>query len=226
MAAPIGHIYLALQLLNGPLKDVNHQEFLIGTSFPDIRYPAHLPREKTHWPNIELEMIFMEKSPFKQGVLFHSFVDQKREIYMREQQIECLLPSLPHLNGILKGLEDQLLYPKINDKKFIRLFDEIIIQELEIVKNKKIIEEWHTQLQNYFFYGPTPQTIRPFIKNTIPHCGPLQGVAEKTTSYGFFIGTKFITLNEKVLRIINEFYDMFYEKKIIKPLNLSASSHV
>jgi hypothetical protein len=226
MAAPLGHIYLALQLLNEPLKGVNPQEFLIGASFPDIRYPAQLPRTATHTQHVNLPLIFAEKDTFKQGMLFHSFVDQEREIYMREQQMECLLPAFPHLNDILKGLEDQLLYPKINDKKFIRLFDEIIFQEAEIVKNKKIIEEWHTQLQNYFFYGPTPQTIRPFIKNTIPHCGPFQGIAEKTASYGFFIGTKFITLNEKALRIINEFYDMFYEEKIIKPLNLSTSSHV
>ena len=226
MAAPLGHIYLALQLLNRPFNGVNPQDFLIGTSFPDIRYPAQLPRNATHTQPVNLQLIFAEKDAFKQGMLFHSFVDQEREFYMKEHQIERLLPSLPHQNGILKGLEDQLLYPKINDKTFIRFFDEIIFQEIEIVENKKIIKDWHTQLQNYFFYGPTPQTIRPFVKNSIPHFGPFQGIAEKTISYGFFIGTKFITLNEKVLEIINKFYDTFYEEEIIKPLNLLTSSHV
>ena len=225
MAAPIGHIYLALQLLNGPLKEVNHQEFLIGTSFPDIRYPAQLPRETTHWQNITLEMIFGEKDPFNQGMLFHSYVDQEREFFIKKHAITDQLPHFPHKHGLLKGLEDQLLYPKIKNKSFIRLFDQILGRELDIVKDKTIIQDWHTHLQNYFFYGPTPQTIRPFVQNSIPPLGPLQGLAEQTISHGFFIGTKIITLNEEIIKLIYTFYDTFYEEKIAKPLILLTSSH-
>jgi hypothetical protein len=225
MAAPIGHIYLALQLLNGPLKGVNHQDFLIGTSFPDIRYLAHIPREKTHYQHVDLQRILTEREPFKQGMLFHSFVDQERERFMKENQINNLLPSLPHKSGILKGLEDQLLHPKLPDKSFLRLFDTVIDQELKIVTHKIIIQEWHTNLQNYFFYGPTPQTIRPFVQQSIPHMGPLQTIAEQTVSYGFFVGTKVITLNQEVIKIINKFYDSFYTEVIEKTLNLLTSSH-
>ena len=49
MAAPIAHIFCALFLLNNNIIDVdNIQEFIIGTSFPDIRYLGVIERDTTH----------------------------------------------------------------------------------------------------------------------------------------------------------------------------------
>jgi hypothetical protein len=92
MAAPIAHIFLAVQILVGPFKVMSHEkEFIIGTSFPDIRYLKVIERAETHFENVTLNDIKKETNSFKAGMLFHSFVDQKREEYMVVHRV-CQLP--------------------------------------------------------------------------------------------------------------------------------------
>ncbi len=209
MAAPIGHIYLALQILAGPLKTADEAQFIIGTSFPDIRYPANLPRELTHMPNVTWHNIIEERNSFKQGMLFHALVDQKHEKFMQKHQVDKLLPQIPHARSILKALEDQLLFEKMKNRYCIRHFDKILDQEKSIVHDETIIRNWHTYLQNYFFYGPTLQTIRPFIKNSLPALGPLQSLAEQGAVYGYKLGTILLTFNKELIELIKQFYDNF-----------------
>ncbi len=69
MAAPVGHLYLAIQILSGPLCEVKERDFLIGTLFPDIRYPAQIARELTHKSHVTWQEIINEKDPFMQGIV-------------------------------------------------------------------------------------------------------------------------------------------------------------
>ncbi|HBR70684.1 TPA: hypothetical protein DIC20_01215 [Candidatus Dependentiae bacterium] len=209
MAAPIGHIYLALQMLTGPLNGIDEQNFLIGTSFPDIRYPAKLPRQLTHAQNVTLQGILKEQDPFKQGMLFHAFVDQQHGKFIKEQGIEALLPRIPHATGILKGVEDLILFKKMPNRSFLRHFDTILEQERRFIPQESLLRDWHIALQNYFFYGPTPQTIRNLIRDSIPDFGPLQPLAENGAAYGFMLGTEIIRLNDEIIKKIDAFYQNF-----------------
>ncbi len=38
MPAPLMHVALALIALKGPFSNANKKDFIVGTSFPDIRY--------------------------------------------------------------------------------------------------------------------------------------------------------------------------------------------
>jgi len=206
MAAPIGHIYLALKMLAGPLNGIDEQAFLIGVSFPDIRYPAHLSRELTHVKNIDFKTILLERDPFRAGMLFHSFVDETREAFLKESRIQKLLPNIPHISALLKGVEDNVLFQELPDRSFLRYFDTILDQEKEIVRNEQIIRNWHTALQNYFFYGPTSQTIKPLLHGILPEMGILSGLAEQGAAFGFKIGTEIIALDQKIIASIKNFY--------------------
>jgi len=212
MAAPIGHIYLALKMLSGPLNGVDEQKFLIGTSFPDIRYTIGLTRESTHANNVTWQRIIQESDPFRQGMLFHAFVDQEHEKFIREENINILLPNIPYALGILKGLEDQILFEEMPNRTFLRYFDKILEQERAIVPDEQQIRNWHTALQNYFFYGPTVQTVRPLLKDSLPDFGPLQPLAEHGAAYGFAFGTELIKLNGKIIQKIKQFYQTFSTK--------------
>jgi len=209
MAAPIGHIYLALKILTGPLNGVDEQAFMIGTSFPDIRYPAGLSRKATHANSVLFSDILNESDPFKQGMLFHALVDQEHAKFVAKNKINSLLPNIPLSLNILKGVEDIILLEQIPYRPFIRYFDNILEQEIKIVHDEKIIRAWHTALQNYFFYGPTPQTIKPLLRNAIPNLGLVQPMIEEGAAYGFKIGMELIKLNDEIIQKIKYFYSHF-----------------
>ena len=79
MAGPIGHIVLALSLLNGPLADKDRAAFMLGTTFPDIRYLGVIERGKTHNNHATWQNVQTESSSFKAGMDFHALVDRGRE---------------------------------------------------------------------------------------------------------------------------------------------------
>jgi hypothetical protein len=159
MAAPIGHIYLALKLLAGPLQGVDMQEFVLGTSFPDIRYWAHVPREYTHLPVNDFNEILQEPSAFRAGMLFHSFVDNQRYNYFAKKPAIRIANIIDYNGFLMKTVEDIILFPlirdKISDKNFISYFDTILPEENLLIGNSTLINQWHTLLQNYFKEGPT-----------------------------------------------------------------------
>lgn len=151
MAAPIAHIYLALQVLAGPLNgQFNEKEFLIGTSFPDIRYLKLIERADTHYHNVTLDDIKKEKDSFKAGMLFHSFVDEKREEYIEKNQIYERLPKFRFTTQSLKFAEDKMLRKLFDIKHFQSYFDELLAQERAFKISDENIVRWHDFLKGYF----------------------------------------------------------------------------
>ena len=85
MPAPVTHILLALSILPLlPGKDA--QEFLLGTSFPDIRYLGVIDRKKTHDPKPSWQKVMQEKSSFKAGMEFHALADKIHDKYMSSHE--------------------------------------------------------------------------------------------------------------------------------------------
>ena len=61
MAAPITHIVLTNKIFNKYFSNKEKGDFFIGASFPDIRYLKVIKREKTHFNNITLNEIKLER---------------------------------------------------------------------------------------------------------------------------------------------------------------------
>jgi len=51
MPWPATHILIAEKVYDQYFSHLDRKDFLLGTSFPDIRYPAKLNRHQTHLPN-------------------------------------------------------------------------------------------------------------------------------------------------------------------------------
>ncbi|MDR3647139.1 MAG: hypothetical protein P4L22_06370 [Candidatus Babeliales bacterium] len=151
MAAPIAHIFLAVQMLSGPFKGLyNEREFIIGTSFPDIRYLKVVERTETHFVNVKLEDIIQEKNSFKAGMIFHSFVDEQREAYVVANNLYDKIPKFRFTSQALKFAEDEILKPHFDIAKYVSYFDNILDIEMNYNISEKHIRDWHNFLQGYF----------------------------------------------------------------------------
>ena len=163
MAAPLAHILLAVQILP-TMPDKDEKAFIIGTSFPDIRYLGCISREKTHLKNVTLDDIKKEKSSFKAGMMFHSLVDEVREKYMKNADVYKEIPKSMVTTQALKFNEDIILIDKLNNlDKYAHYFDDILPDELTLVK-AEYLNTWHKALKKYFLNFSQGKNIFKFLK--------------------------------------------------------------
>ena len=169
MPAPVMHIVLSLLVLPF-LPDKDPKEFILGTSFPDIRYLGVISRRATHNPHPSWAQVVKEKSPFKAGMEFHALVDVMHDNYMARNGVYDLLPSAcqdsPHY---LKFFEDMLVYRKASCwKEIANYFDKILPEELALVNDTKIIELWHDNIKHYIMQQPAPKTVQKLLGTKLP----------------------------------------------------------
>lgn len=161
MAAPLAHIFLAVLMLAGPFKNLfNEKEFLVGTSFPDIRYiSASIGRSATHVKNVKLMDILQETNSFRAGLLFHSFVDEKREAYVVHHNLYAQLPSFKFVSHALKFAEDQLLQTFFDASCYASFFNDILPEERGYGVPEEDIQRWHAFLRGYISKKPSPKDL-------------------------------------------------------------------
>lgn len=166
MAAPIAHIFLALKMLAGPLHGLfDEPSFIIGTSFPDIRYLGTIDRNKTHFKKVTLDQIKNEPDAFRAGMLFHSLVDEQRERYMQRQKVYGMLPKFKYNGQCLKLIEDLIIMKKFTPHSTISTyFDQVHTAELQFNLEKKVIDHWHKIIQAYLVAGPTEIAIAHILQ--------------------------------------------------------------
>lgn len=164
MAAPIAHIFLAVQMLAGPFKGLfDEKEFIIGTSFPDIRYLKVTERAETHFEDVNLKDILQEKDSFKAGMLFHSFVDEQREAYVVKNKFYEKISVFRFSSQSLKFAEDEILRQQLNISKYSAYFDDIIDAEKKFNISKEHIKRWHGFLQEYFDEAHAKRGLKELI---------------------------------------------------------------
>lgn len=165
MAYAVTHVVLTKKLYNRYFKDKDRKELFIGTCFPDIRHLAGIHRDATHFHGISLAEV-MSEDPFMAGVIFHSYVDDNREAYVRAREIYKLAPESEYIIHALKFFEDQMLYEKIQDwNEYVGFFDEILKGELGFGMSKETVREWHSILQEYLSQKPNGDClVRMFRK--------------------------------------------------------------
>lgn len=165
MAGPITHVVFALIALNGPLKHFDKKEFIIGTSFPDIRYLGVIERNKTHKLNATLNDVLQAASAFKAGILFHSLVDRLRQTFMAKEKIYEMLPPSPYITQCFKFYEDMQLYEKISNwNEIAQYFNSLLPEQKKFNIEEKHLKQWHIYLKAYLLKKPTVQLfIKQFL---------------------------------------------------------------
>jgi len=228
MAAPVGHIFLALLLLNNYLPERNKGKFIVGTSFPDIRYISKKTnRETTHRKSVTLQDVQQEPSDFQAGFLFHSLVDETREAYMEKHKVYDMAPKSKYTSFVLKFFEDQLLYNKVKDwPQITKYFDTIQEEEKTFGIEEQKIKRWHRFLKLYC----KKQTSMKNLINLYFVCSYLylpptlcKAAASVMYSLSLFPAPvkemievmEKVEGNEKLKKIILNFYETF-EQEILK----------
>jgi hypothetical protein len=151
MSWPATHILIAEKVFDRYFNHLNRKAFILGTSFPDIRYPAKIDRDKTHIKNIPLATI-QKQTAFQAGLLFHTYVDSLWNTFVYRHQ-DALFSIVPHNRPMfhtLKILQDQLLYSKLNDWPLIvTYFKTILPEEKTFGAQETMIQRWHNMLSQY-----------------------------------------------------------------------------
>ncbi len=159
-AGPVMHIALGQRWLAIYAPNYTEEEkklFLLGTVFPDIRYLGVIKRSQSHFNGVTLEKVIQTTSPFQQGVLFHSFVDEYREKYVRQKGIEKKITEVPRaLQGtFLKLIEDQIIHEKNDWTQFQLYLTTIPDEEKAYGIDTQSLTQWHTGLTFYFSTLPS-----------------------------------------------------------------------
>ena len=150
MSAPITHIVFTEKIFDKYFSGLDKKKFIIGTSFPDIRYLANLDRSVTHYESTQLKNILNEDS-FLAGFHFHSVVDRVMKENNDRYDIFSFFPeNTKNASEAIKTIFDVTLRPKISDwNKIENIFGEILEEELLFGTSKVVVERWHAILQNY-----------------------------------------------------------------------------
>lgn len=158
-AGPITHVYLAEQWLiySTPQTPQQHSSFIVGTLFPDIRYLGVLSRKQTHPVGLTFDDIIKSPTPFVAGARFHALIDEKREDYVVKNNIYQYIKSLGqgHDATLLKLVEDEILFDRINRAHVLQDLKEITEDEKAWNVPLKDLEEWHFILEQYFTMRPS-----------------------------------------------------------------------
>lgn len=159
-AGPVMHVALGerwLALYAPQYTEEEKKLFLLGTVFPDIRYLGVIKRSQSHFKGITLAKVYENTSPFQRGVLFHSFVDEYREKFVRSVAIEKQFVEVPrHLQGtFLKLVEDQIVHGKQDWGKFRIFLSSIPEEEKSYGIDIQSLTQWHTGLTVYFTTLPS-----------------------------------------------------------------------
>lgn len=159
-AGPVMHVVLA-QKYFGTLSQAPEPKaqelFLIGTLFPDIRYLGVIKRDQTHFDVKNLAAIQEESGSFRQGMLFHNWVDKFRQTHIRQCQIKRKLDAIPRglQDVFLKFVEDEILKAQY-DVGVMRMIMTTIPDEAKAYNiEQSSLTQWHTLLALYFSFQPS-----------------------------------------------------------------------
>lgn len=165
MSAPITHIVLGKKIHQHFFPHLDFPSFIVGTSFPDIRYVSQLTRQQTHLQDIHLKDI-NTKDPFLAGFQIHSLIDLIANKIGQEKMSSFSLEKNRENGLALKFYQDKILYPEINNWPQIgSFFDRVYLQETDMRVSIENVQAWHNWLQEYFEKGPTEKSLETFSKN-------------------------------------------------------------
>jgi len=228
MPAPILHIALSLLILPF-LPGKNPREFIIGASFPDIRYLGVIERCVSHKAHPSWHSIEKEPSSFKAGMEFHALVDVMHDEYMAKHNVYGLLPMECRRPNYLKFFEDMLIYHTIENtmwRTIARYFDGILKEELALVKNIDAIKIWHNNIQQYIRIPPTKHSIKNLLNVELPTWYgtfakiPIKANARYISSVFARNVPKLVT-NKRLCAYIFEFYNQFSQY-----LGIQENTHI
>ena len=166
MASQISHIVYAKRFFEKyDLLPAEKEEFILGTTFPDIRrIDPSIKRKDTHMHFYPVDLNFENLSPFEAGWKFHLYCDMKREEILNSYDFYKLSYAESFENQSAKMLEDEVVYDYYNNwEKAVNYFNDAPIISTGIDIPNGSFELWYSILANYIRQRPTNDTIETFL---------------------------------------------------------------
>jgi len=220
VAAPVGHIVCALALLNSGTVDIaDHKAFLVGTSFPDIRYISDIRRSTTHRVSEDgLFHVLQADTPFEAGRRFHVLVDREREKHMLAHDAYRFLKDGPQKTQMLKIIEDHIMFEKLKNKFDARdVFKTVYNEERSYLVTEEELNTWHALLVTYLdqsYWFSWSRYYRSLLAFQEAYGLPTKLFAnfwQSLRTLGFFIyayiQVEMLSRNQELRAIILDFYE-------------------
>ncbi len=154
MASIITHIVQGKKIFDRLPRRMNWEEFVIGTTFPDIRYLSDINRDVTHIYDTSEDKVPFTSS-FEAGRYVHSLIDERRVVLLKQLGMFDMIEYNYVNETALKLFEDVVLFESFGDwNEVIKTFSNTLPEELQYVPNIKEVEKWHKGVQEYIKNGP------------------------------------------------------------------------
>lgn len=216
MSAPLSHIIFARKFLK-KINIKNLNDFYIGVCFPDIRYLGVIDREKTH-QKIKSFDDFSNCSDFELGIKCHVLVDMIRGNYIKNTNINSLIPDAKFASMALKFYEDQIHSKNTSSEDIIKYLNTFIQGECNFNIATEDIKKWHIIIQKYLDSKFDETSILDLTNNFISN----QQIASEMK-----IILPEIENSSEIKQTLENFYNNFdsiLDEYIIKHLNSSSNT--
>lgn len=164
-AAPLTHLFFADLFCDlQKIPELEKKLILRGSTFPDIYYITKKPREKTHKTELSLEEIILCNNAFEKGCLIHNYIDIIRAKIVDKKNLFNLIENISfgHKSLLLKFIEDELLFEKIDSCKYQNIFMKPIYRdEINTGIEKEFIDKFNQSL--YLYLGQKPSELFAFL---------------------------------------------------------------
>jgi len=229
MAGPVSHIICALTVLNsGNIQIQDKQAFILGTSFPDIRYMGVISRDQTHKKEVTWHDVQHASSDFEAGMLLHALLDQVREAYVVEQGAYDHIPNTRFKAHCLKFFEDITMWDTAKSAEWqtiISYFDTVHPAEKQFGIPEETILQWHNFIQDYIRAMPNLPNLSQFpfyaysttIKDLIKRKAMQLALAASQPLINYVMGS--LATDQELHDIVHTFYDnvtYYLELPIVK----------
>lgn len=208
MASQIAHIIYAKKYLDRaerlgadqesvPPVNLNRDEFIMGSVFPDIRrIDAGIRRKDTHLRFNLLDLNFSGLTSFEAGWKFHLYCDMRREEILNGYKFYSLKQTADYYNLPAKMLEDEIVYGQYDNwEKIVSFFNHPFFIDAKIGVTKETFFLWYAILAKYMEKRPEEKTIRIFLSKQ---------PSLVTTSEGIIKAVATLRKNKKVLEILGK----------------------
>lgn len=217
MAAPVTHIVFAVLVSHLLPIQFDFKEFVVGTSFPDIRYSAQLTRTETHFEPVSWQSVLQAPTAFEAGMKFHNLLDIYRMEYLDVPFFQEH-DDYSHRTtaSILKLCEDMIIYSLLSDEKWNEIrefFDTYYAEEImRAHENYQVVKQWHSALQEYFKQPPCFERFKLFIQST---GGSTHNLENHKMALHIFLSDT--SMKKRVIQFYNNFLDLLSEEMVATP---------
>lgn len=200
MASQITHIIYAKKLFEKyDLLPEEKDEFILGTTFPDIRrIDPTIKRKDTHLHFYPINLDFKNLTPFEAGWKFHLYCDMRREEILNQYGFYSIGRTEEFCRQPAKMLEDELVYDEYNNwEKLVNYFNDVPFISNGINVPKETFELWYSILANYIDTKPDNGSVKIFLLKQ-PDIAPIANNIIETVDK--------LRKNDKVIGLLKKVY--------------------